>query len=97
MAKKDTAAKAAPKQRKPRAVKAEIEPSAPDAVEPLIEVCEKETLLRIASSAESHQSRVGSAVNPTNVFALRYGNLAKAARDLVNLMEERGHTGVESE
>lgn len=51
-------------------------------------------LPEVAEWAEGYQAEVAKKVHKTNVFAVQYGLLAKAANDLAKLIEERGHTGV---
>lgn len=48
----------------------------------------------VIASAEAQMALVSAAVDPTNVYALAYGRLAGAARELIGLFTERGHTGI---
>lgn len=54
-------------------------------------------LERVIASCEVHAKRVADAVNPTNIFVLRYQTLAEAAAALIALISTRGHTGVPGE
>jgi hypothetical protein len=64
------------------------------AVEPEFQPAHVTYLEDFAIWANQEAEAVEQAINPTNVFALRYRKLAQDATDMISLIKERGHTGV---
>ncbi len=71
------------------------ERKAPEAAE--FDASDRSDLALLIVSAESLADVVASKVNPMNIFALKYRQLAGIARELCDLFDDRGHCGVPKE
>ena len=71
----------------------------PSAVTPVVafDASCRGDLDRLIVSCETLADEVAEKVNPTNIYAIRYRNMANEARELIALFETRGHTGVPKE
>lgn len=64
---------------------------------PAYDITSRENLEQIIVAAEDYAQLVKDRVNPTNIFALRYLALAEQAKEIIKLMEDRGHCGLPTE
>lgn len=61
------------------------------------DITSKDFLGVLVDHAEARARVIGDAVNPTNIFVLRYMALGENLKEIIKLMDERGHNGIPTE